>query len=271
MDRERDLQQWASAHCIFTMLPVGTAVPPAVMEGNMRAALKRNLPELRICKPHDHVLSIAAGGPSLADTYQDLKGYVVAMNGSLNWLLEHGVRPYACGLVDPGEHIADMVPADPSLRYFVASICDAKVFDKLTGCPVTVWHPSGHVECEDAIRGERPADWLTIGGGCTMGLRWITLGYMLGFRTFHLHGMDSSFRKGATHAYPDVRDDQPWMMSGSRFTRRNFLEQVADFLRMLETFERPEFDPIHIEVHGDGLLQDAWKYYRRAKPEAYLC
>ena len=44
-----------------------------------------------------------------------------------------------------------------------------------------------------------------IGGGTSVGLRTIFLGYVLGYRTFHLHGNDASFRGLETHAYWDRR------------------------------------------------------------------
>lgn len=252
------------------------AVPAEKMLSNMRASLERGLPEARLCKPHGHVMSIAAGGPSLADTYKDLTGFVCAVNGSLRWLIDHQMNPaasYACGIMDAGEHIADAIVAHPGVRYYVASHVDPAVFDKLKGCDVRLWHvtpnsmedPDGAMAILDA---HYKQNWHAIGGGCTMGLRWVDLGYYLGFRKFHLHGMDSSFRDGSTHAYPDKADTKERIEFAGRSTRLNFLAQVYDFSELLERLWDQDRS-IEMEVYGDGLLQDEWKSFRDANPDAY--
>src|SRR3989304_3747299 len=205
----------------------------AVLE-QMRSALGRGLPQVRPCRPHQHHLCVLAGGPSLADSYQERRGYLAAVNGSLRWLLERDIVPNACGLLDPGAHMADIIEARPGVNYFVPSICHPSVFEKLTGCHVVLWHPSGQgAETEDLLRMHRPDDWLAIGGGCTMGVRWINLAYTMGFRSFALHGLDSSFRDSATHAYPDRADDRPRLTIGGRKTRMKFIAPIQDFFAVM--------------------------------------
>jgi hypothetical protein len=238
--------------------PVVPRVPPEIMCENMRSALSRGLPEVKVCKPHGTVLSVAGGGPSLDDTWPDLTGYIAAVNGSLQFLLDRGVVPNACAVLDPGDHMAGIVAADPRVRYFVASICHPSVFDKLKGCHVELWHPSGEPSLREALD-EHGGDWLMIGGAGAMGVRWLDLGYVCGFRNFHLHGLDSSFRGNATHSYPDHQDGKDRIEVEGRVTRLNFLLQADEFMAVVERFKQPQFDPISIEVFGDGLLQDRWK------------
>lgn len=245
------------------------------MLANMAGALARGLPEITVCKPHGLVMSIAGGGPSLADTYTELTGWVCAINGSLRWVLDHDPRPdtsYACGIMDAGSHIADMIVADPRVRYYVASICDPAVFDKLEGCDVRLWHVTPNSteapEAMAALLDSHRADWMAVGGGCTMGLRWINLGYILGFRTFNLHGLDSSFRGGSTHAYADRADTKDRITFNGRETRPNFLAQVYDFHGVLNAMAKRDPSVI-INVFGDGLLQDEWKKYRAMHPGAF--
>ena len=250
-----------------TKRPVFTpdlAVDKDVYTRNVNSALDRNLPELVHCKPHNHVLSIAGGGPSIENTYQHLDGYIVGVNGSAEWLKSKGIKPFAVGLLDPRDRIANAITGDPSMRYFVSTTCSPKVFDKLEGCPVTVFTPSG-IECVvNTLRERKPDDWLTIGGGSTMGLRWITVGFMLGFRHFKLHGMDSSFADDHSHAYPDVKDDdrRGWFKSMGRWTTIDMLHQVAEFFETLELFEGQDCT---FEVYGEGLLQDGWKLYKSGR------
>ena len=239
---------------------------------NMRSALERGLPEVRSCRRHAHTLSVAAGGPSLADTVGELDGYIGAVNGSQKWLKNRDILPDACGIADPYERMADIIDADKRVRYFVSSTCHPAVFDKLKDCHVQLWHSSGAEGAQEICQGKNPGNWFMIGGGCTMGLRWINLGYMLGFRRFHLHGMDSSFRD-TTHAYPDRRDgdSDPILIVDGFKTRANFLGQVADFRMLLERYLQPDIEPVAIEVFGEGLLQTRWREYRTRYPDAYRC
>lgn len=259
-----------------SLVYLSPAVPASRMIENMRSAIARDLPLIDICKPHDLTMSIAGGGPSLADTFDDLEGYVCAINGSLKWLVDKGLKEgvsYACGICDAGEHIADQIIAHPDVRYYVASVCDPKVFDKLKDCDVRLWHVTPN-STEDAagvedVLNDAYAMWHAIGGGCTMGLRWIDLGYYLGFRKFKLHGMDSSFRE-TSHAYPDRADHKEWIEFNGRKTRFNFLAQVYDFAELLERLWDQDRS-IEIEVFGDGLLQDEWNAFRKENPEAFSC
>jgi len=238
---------------------------------NMRSALKRDLPRVGYRKRHNHTLSVAAGGPSLEDTVGDLTGYIAAVNGSQGWLKDRDILPDACGICDPHERMADIIDADRRVRYYVSSTCHPAVFDKLKDCRVELWHSSGAEGATEICQEADPDGWFMIGGGCTMGLRWINLGYVLGFRRFHLHGMDSSFRDSGTHAYPDRRDgdSKATLLVDGYMTRANFLGQIADFRMLLDRYAEPDIEPVAIEMFGDGLLQKRWGEYRTKYPDAY--
>jgi len=243
------------------------AVSPATMLEHMRSALSRGLPKVRPCKPHGHKMCVLAGGPSLADTVVHREGYLAAVNGSLRWLLERDIVPNACGILDPGAHMADMIEVHRDVTYFVASICHQAVFDKLieARCHVVLWHPSGTPACEDFLQAHDPLGWFMVAGGCTMGLRWFNLGYVCGFREFAFHGLDSSFRAGATHAYADRADAKEHIEIAGRSTRLNFVNQVQDFFAVMKRFGMNDMQRTGIEVFGDGLLQDAVDHHLRER------
>jgi len=237
---------------VLSAAPVNTCVSDEQYAENIRSALSRGLPEIDPKKPHKHVMSIAAGGPSLEDTYKDLSGVVCAVNGSLSFLLSRGVKPWAVGVMDPRAHMADVVERVDGVFYFLASTCHPRLFDKLAGCNIGLWHPSGLPGLEDILGPER----MMICGGTTMGLRWLNIGYFLGFRDFHAHGLDSSFRDGKTHAYPDHTDGVGHTQIYGYPTRQNFIQQVQDWAKTKEMFSRmPQDEQPTIKLHGDGLLQ----------------
>lgn len=256
----------------FGFMPVHK---PEDLHENMRSSIARGLPFVAAASPaHEYELSIAGGGPSLAET-KEFTGHIAAINGTLGYLLSRGVVPEMCGVCDPSPHMVDIVDADPRVTYFLASIVHPSVYDKLlkAGCRVVRWNSSS-VPGGEAVLDEIEPHWHQIGGGSTMGLRWLVLGYTLGFRTFHLHGFDSSFRidpeRGrATHAYPDHQDAKEWIELDGYMTKPNFIGQVADFELWMNRMLQPDVDPVSIKVYGDGLLQAHWRAWKAQNPHAH--
>ncbi len=252
----------------FNFVLIPTHKPEQLLD-HVRYAMGLGLPEVKHpSAAHDQTISIACGGPSLGDTYKDLTGYIASMNGSLAYLLEKGITPQMCGVCDPSEHMADIVVAHPGVTYFIASCVHPKVFDKLIAAQCRVYlfhhHPMDGL---DALLDEHyPDGWVQIPGGCTMGTRWMTLGYHLGFRKIHIHGMDSSFRDKASHAYPDKQDTKEWVGFDGFKTRINFLGQVTDFIGLMEDGRKPGVEPIEITMHGEGLLQTRYRKWLKANP-----
>ena len=262
---------------LLAKAPPRIATSNEAMLEHVRSALSRGLPRPQLCRPHGRLMSVAGGGPSLAETYPQLDGVIVTANAGLGFLLSKGITPWACGLLDARPHIADLIEPHPDVFYFVASTCHPSVFDKLRNSKVILWHPSGLPGIEDAL----PPDTDMIAGATTMGLRWINLAYYMGFRRFNLHGLDSSYRQGATHAYPDVRDNREHSIEIDGYpTDNNFLQQVSDYVALREVFALDR-EPPQFRLFGTGLLQhvvakrDAqianWKWKRRTRPLNIAC
>lgn len=227
-----------------------------------RHTFSLGLKEVKKCNAHSHVMNIVGGGPSLEDTYKELDGYIAAINGSLGFLKSKGILAHACGMVDPRPDMAQTIEALDGVRYYIASICHRSVFEKLANNHVTVWHPSGVPGLEELLI-DRGFEWGMIGGGCSMGLRWIDIGYVLGFRKFKLFGMDSSFRDGKSHSYDDIRSRTGTLTVDGFETRPEFLRQANNFIETLKRFDQDDMEPTEIEVIGDGLLPHFWRKYER--------
>lgn len=241
---------------VLTMVPPKIATSDEAMLEHVRSALGRGLPMPQHCRPHGRTLSVAGGGPSLAETVSQLDGVIVTANAGLGFLLSKGITPWACGLLDARPHIADLIEPHPDVFYFVASTCHPSVFDKLKNSQVILWHPSGAPGISETL----PRDTPMIAGGTTMGMRWLNLGHYMGFRKFEMHGLDSSYRttmQGTvkTHAYPDSRDGKAGTIEINGYvTDNNFLTQCLDWFQMEELLAL-EADKPQVRFHGDGLLQ----------------
>lgn len=268
-----DLVNWGVGPAgadLLNQIPCTPTVSDDDLLANVRAALERGLPVVKSYPAHDHILSVAAGGPSLEDTWQDLKGVVVAVNGSLKFLMDRGVKPWGVAVMDPGKQMKDIVPRVEGVKYFIASVCDPSLFDHLEGLDVGLWHPGG---CPgiDEILTERRKTWTIIAGGSTMGVRWLNLGYTLGFRNFEFHGLDSCYRDDGlrTHAYTDHTDGDDHLIIDGYHTKLAFVRQVSDFFSVIDVFSEKDVEPITLELHGDGWLQDRWRTFRKDNPDAF--
>ena len=253
---------------LLSQFPTTPVVSDEEMLANARASLDRGLPIVKPCEAHDLTLCIAAGGPSLQDTYRDLHGVVVAVNGSLKFLNDKEVPPWGCGVMDPGAHMPDIVPRVEGVHYLIGSICNPALFDHLEGMDVGLWHPGGVDGLWETL-GTKRNSWTVVAGGSTMGLRWLNLGYVLGFRRFEFHGLDSSYRESGTHAYPDHTDDADHLVIEGYHTKLAFVRQVADFFAILDAFSGQDVDEISIEIKGTGWLQDRWHAFREENPDAF--
>lgn len=143
-----------------------------------------------------------------------------------------------------------------------------KVLDALEGKRVILWH--GGFDLDEQLKilapyQNRPIS--VIGGGYTIGLRALTLGYQMGYRRFVLYGVDSSFKEDEHHAYAQALNDgdkpvtalydgkeylvAPWMYRQAM----NFEENYNELTKL----------GCSIKVVGEGLIPDMCKLLNEYK------
>lgn len=237
---------------------------------NMAANCKRDLPWFTGGPVHKGELVIVGGGPSLLTRMdviarRQLAGATVLCTNGTNLLLrEHGIEPDMVVFVDPSPAVAGFVDhEEPSASlYLIASICDPSVFDALEGREVFVWHPemTGETDQQAAIFEQYPDKPCSlIGGGNTGAMRALNLGFILGYRTFHLYGMDSSYPKGgADHAYKKHDGPEPEALSalfnGKHFCASPWMVRQADEFKFY--YAQLTTLGCNIHVHGEGLIPE---------------
>jgi hypothetical protein len=159
---------------------------------NIRYALSLGLPELQPCPvSHDGTFIVCGSGPSIETHIEDIRKEalirpICAVNGAHDFLVENGIKPALFLTVDPRPMEQNFKHVNDDTIYLIASRCDVSTFEVLKGRNILVWHAWGGAE-ENALYGNK----LSYGGGTTSGLRALTIGYILGFRNFHLYGIDS--------------------------------------------------------------------------------
>ena len=245
---------------------------------NMRANLARGLPSLPECAPHDRIMCIVGGGPSIKDTLSTIrlfnnplssKGKIFALNGAHDYLIERGIVPHAQVIADARpENVTFVKSPHNDVTYYIASVCDHSVFDALDGHEIVTWTPdlTGMQDALDAIEAKSK---LMVGGGPTVGLKALCIGYALGYRHFHLHGFDSSFADDQTHAYEqklNARDERiEAFVSGRKFVTSPSMFRQAQVFRD-QAMEMVKAGCV-IDVYGDGLLPWLAKTMSRKQTE----
>lgn len=243
----------------------------------MRENCKRDLPWFIAGDYADGAdLVVVAGGPSVRTRLDIIKdrqrkgARVLACNGARKLLVESGIKPDAIAFLDMAEEVKMFLgsPLDDAL-YLIASIVYPGVLDALVGQNVLLWHcdyGEGRNKDQVEILNEHPdKPGSLIGGGNTIGVRTLNLGYLMGFKTIHMYGLDSSYADdGADHAYtkhvgaePEAVDViyndksyrcSPWMV-----------KQAGEF-----EFYYRQFTSVGVKivVHGEGLIPDIWRSIR---------
>lgn len=164
---------------------------------HIQSALARGLEEFGPSQVHDKEICIIGSGPSVKSQVKKIRSLqnkgamILAIKGAHDFLLKNNIMPDAAVAVDPQPHIVRCfrrkLPKGELKRpaYLIASQCCPEVFDYLDDQHVILWHLLMNSSA-DVLKGR-----LMIGGGSTSGSRGIVLGWMMGFRRFHLFGFDS--------------------------------------------------------------------------------
>ena len=225
----------------------------------MKSAIARQLPRLEATPIDDsRTLHVACYGPSLRETWQDLRHPILSMSGATKWLAERGVvADYHIDMDPRPNKVKDVTPPVPGVRYLIASVCCPGVFDALVGEDVTLWHAVSSNERDDTewLETHDPHQWL-VTAHSTIGLAALQIGGLLGYRHFEVHGMDGSFgRDGVRHAGPHTDpkrqpDDITWAAGGVTYrTSKIMANAVAETLNAMQLY------PLFAVFHGDGLTQ----------------
>lgn len=232
--------------------------PPSVFRRNIERNVCRGLEQIVQGEAKKGPLYIVCSGPSLLDTWQELKGEpgeIWALNAAFDWLCDKGIRPdYGVCLAPEKEILRYFEKIERDDKFLFAATTNPDLMDRALyrGAEVTLWHSA------------QPTDWelpvvsgpLIFGGG-TIGTRALDLAWTLGWRDIHLLGMDACLSQDGriaveTPMYEDERGKlQTFICNGRAFVALpSHARQVEDFAAVT----RPLKD-MAITLYGDGMLQ----------------
>lgn len=260
--------------------------------GKIKANVAANLSQARVwatlCKNDpDGEIVMCAAGPSLVDHIDEIKALqtrgakVVAVKHAIDTLKAHGVKPWAVVLLDPRAHVEGFIKnADPTVVYFVASMCDPAVVKALNDqrCVVIMYHAFVNAgETELMISSDLP-----VSGGSGTTTRSIGLfSDMLGIKKFHMFGVDLAHQQkpDMTELSPDGQKKymeitigtQTW---GGKSVNRTFWTE-GQFLAQKNEIEGLYKDrkDLAITLYGNGMAAWLWRHhclYRKYQVEYNL-
>lgn len=222
--------------------------------GQMAQALKTGYPRLKSAPIDDYApISIACYGPSLADTWQDMKPPIISVSGALHFLTERGIIPDYHVDCDPRPHkIKHIQPPVEGVHYIMGTCCHPSTWDVLKGQKVSLVHFYMSPETEEWVSQNDPGEGF-IRPGSTVGLAAIHVGGMLGYRHFEIHGMDGNIRDGKRHAgvhYGHSQGGYTWVAGHVKYDTSKIMSNAC--AEIINTFK---LYPIFGVFHGSGLQQ----------------
>ncbi len=212
------------------------------------------IPVVEADKIQDGPIAIICSGPSLRDTWEEIKEFpiVLTCSGAHDFMIERGIIPRYHMETDPRAHKATFTKnARGDVTYLIGSNCHPDVFANLKDCDVRIWHVTGN-ELHNIPRGH----WMMT-GGCNVGLRALVMARLLGYVDIHVWGMDcSSDAEEVFHAnfHPNEpkKKGHRIVKVGERefFSSDVFIECARQFFK-----ETMLLSDARVTLHGDGLLQ----------------
>ena len=175
-------------------------IPTWLRDEQIKLATARCKERVQPRPPHDEPIALVGYGPSLNDTWEQVKSFpsIMTCSGAHKFMVERGVIPTWHLDVDPRPHKVQLLgPPCKDTEYLIASTCHPALFDHLDGYRVKLWHI--YDATDEAIRQLPPNEWALM-GGCSVGVRMFSMARFLGFRQFHVFGMDGNEGPSGKHA-----------------------------------------------------------------------
>jgi hypothetical protein len=226
-------------------------------------ARRDNVRKLPMEKRKKGALILVGGGPSAkADVRtirrlaRDKRNRLLCLNDAHDWLLDNGIRPWGVAFLEVSKWPwTFMRRPHKKVKYLLASWCHPSAYERLEGYQIIRWHPleDGFPELTDLytelFEGESG-----VAGGANCAMRIFALGWIMGYYSFHLFGLDSSYEE-QSHVYyhRDAVDKDQLIVScnGTKFKSAGYLaRQARDFHDILKHHGHK----MDITVYGEGLL-----------------
>ena len=270
-------------------------VPKEYIENNVKANTKIIKKWIKRAKPNNEVAILVSGGRV---DWEDLRSFIrhegedrcriVCVKHSYPKLLEEGIKPWACVILDPrpvdgtsthGVVRKDLFKTmDKDTLFLNASMTDPSVTNLIKSKTDNIigWHAFSEAlrdtkaeEQQKAITvkeelGIEAGATMIVGGTCAA-MRSIGIMHTLGFRTFHLFGYDCSMPEPSEKEKKIIENEKPkYIQVGIKVNEKNLpFWTTGELLAMAQDceklFDREDVD-MNLNFHGrDTLVAAIWE------------
>lgn len=214
----------------------------------------------------DEPIALVNFGPSLNDTWEQIKNFkhVFSCSGAHKFLVDRGIIPTHHADVDPREHKVKLI-GEPQhgTQYLIASTCHPKLFEHLAGYDVKLWHIFDNED--EALRVLPRGEW-AITGGCSAGVRLLTLARFLGFTEHHIFGMDGCEGASGKHAAEHPNQSKGHCLTEYEGVTYRTTPAMLEAARQT-WHELDMLKDVNATFYGEGLVQAMAKKYQRKVPK----
>jgi hypothetical protein len=246
--------------------PIADTSAFPVLKANIDSNVARGLPAWRADRPSSgSKVAIVGYGPSLAETWQQLKdfdGEIWTTSKAHDFLLSRGITPHVHVELDYREHKAHFLKLpSPTTRYVLATQVHPKYVDLLLARergPVEFFHsniPGGPPSGLDYYKASPEHD---------VGAEAAWLAYKSGFTDQTWFGMDLSATGEGTHAGPHggfVSERLDILVGDRVFVSSALMVRSALFAEALLS----RYLKLKVKITGDGMLRPFLQLRGKAK------
>lgn len=218
---------------------------------------------------------ICGSGPSLAEDLEDIRSRqlqgeeIFALNGAAGYLNAHGIIPDYQVIMDAQERTKEIVSS--AARHLFASQVDPELFRMKPDA--ILWQSTYGNNFVDEQEGfpKPEKDYCLIGSSWSIGGTAFPLVYAMGYRAFHIYGLDSS-NKGVADHVTEQKINNDDIYSIVEFGGKDYISsltmkmQAQGFISRIKPLLK---QGCNITMHGKGLLPDMWNAPPLSEEEKY--
>jgi len=222
------------------------------------SAYNRGLPHFTPTEQiHQNHAVLCGSGPTITEHVEEIRAHkerkhcVVSLNASHDYLISHDIIPDVHVSVDPRPRIIKgFRQIRDDIIYLIATQCHPGVFEHLKGKRVYLWNSYSAELHEFAEKNRWGRKFGMVHGGTTAGLRGIVLLYLMGYRYFHLYGMDCSFEKERNIDGTMPKNHEYIKINGRTFlTDRQMMAQAMEMGKVAQQTPGAKY-----KCYGDTLM-----------------
>ena len=229
---------------------------------HIKLSMERTMPEVApALLNHDGEIVLVGSGVTVKNFVGSIREHqkagqpIVAIKGAYDWLMEEGIVPDMCVMVDPqANQVRHFKHLNKTTKFMIASQCHPKLFDHFKDYQAIRWHCFANCG-EQQVLSKFKGSHVLVTGGTTSGLRAICLTFMLGFHKYHLYGFDSCSNTGVCGGISKEKMI-PVYVNDSNGKPREFMttpamaKQAEEFPHLFNVL--PGFT---CHIYGDGLIR----------------